>query len=89
LTCDREDWNTTNNQDTLVFIATNQETTGIPGDINNDGEVNTKDLVRLMKKISAGVTDADLDLNGDGSVDNADLRQLMKYLADPESVVLH
>lgn len=54
------------------------------GDINGDGSIDTKDLIRLMRYISAdgrGVTAYDTDLNGDGSTDTLDLVRLMKFIA--------
>ena len=55
-----------------------------PGDINNDGKVNNKDLTRLFKYRSdwdVAVNEAALDVNGDGSVNNKDLLRLFKYLS--------
>ena len=56
----------------------------IPGDINGDGSVNSKDLTRLMKYLAGEnvtIVAVALDVNGDGSVNNKDLTRLMKYLA--------
>ena len=56
------------------------------GDINNDGNVDTADLVRLMKYIAAdgeGVEAVGTDLNNDNITDTRDLIRLMKYIADP------
>lgn len=59
----------------------------IPGDINGDGNVNTKDLTRLLKFVSGEdveVIAVALDANGDGNVNTKDLSRLMGYLAgDP------
>ena len=63
----------------------------IPGDINGDGNVNNKDLTRLMKYLAGEdvtVVEVALDTNGDGNVNNKDLTRLMKYLAG-EDVVLN
>ena len=53
------------------------------GDVNNDGTVDTKDLVRL-KKVLAGVTDQysimNIDVSYDGYVSSIDLVTLRKYL---------
>ena len=49
----------------------------IIGDVNNDGSVDTADLVRLMKYIAAINT----DINGDGETNSADLIRLMKIIA--------
>ena len=40
-------------------------------DINGDGSIDTKDLVRLMKNMAAD--SAHIDVNGDGSYDTRDL----------------
>ena len=64
-----------------------------PGDVNGDGRVNTRDLVRLSQYISDGcVTDPDgynavviadaCDVNGDGRVNTRDLVRLSQYISD-------
>ena len=51
------------------------------GDINADGSVDVKDLVRLMKYISgADVTICGSDVNGDGVTDTRDLVRLMRII---------
>lgn len=57
--------------------------THIPGDINGDGEVNNKDITRLMRYIKykdVEVVTAALDVNGDGTVNNKDVTRLMRYV---------
>ena len=57
----------------------------IPGDINNDGVVNNKDLTRLFQYLSdwnVAVNEPALDVNGDGNVNNKDLTRLFQYLSD-------
>ena len=56
----------------------------VPGDVNNDGVVNNKDLLRLMKYLKGKgveVNKAALDINGDGVANNKDLLRLMRHLA--------
>ncbi|MBQ7161617.1 MAG: hypothetical protein IJR90_07915, partial [Clostridia bacterium] len=56
----------------------------VPGDINGDFAVNSKDLTRLLKYIAGEdvyVNEPCLDTNGDGNVNNKDLIRLMKYIA--------
>ena len=56
----------------------------IIGDVNNDGSVDTADLVRLMKYIAAdgeGIEAINTDINGDGETNSADLIRLMKIIA--------
>lgn len=59
---------------------------GIQGDVNSDGKVDTKDLIRLMKLISGvDVEISGQDVNGDGKVDTRDLIRLMKIIAEAKS----
>jgi len=56
----------------------------IPGDVNGDGKVSTKDFVTLMKYLSGEdvyVVEDALDVNGDGKVSTKDFVTLMKYLS--------
>ena len=68
-------------------IITGVQATGVSpvaGDINGDGNVNNKDLTRLMKYLAGEdveVVIVTIDPNGDGNVNNKDLTRLMKYLA--------
>ena len=62
------------------------------GDINGDGDVNSKDLTRLMKFTSGedvSVVEQAVDTNGDGDFDSKDLTHLMKNLAGDDSAELH
>ena len=64
--------------------------THIPGDINGDGVVNSKDLTRLLKYVSGfdvEVNEAALDVNGDGVVNSKDLTRLLKYVSGADVVV--
>lgn len=57
---------------------------GIPGDINGDKIVNSKDLIRLRKYFTGWNVDVDIlacDCNGDGSVNSKDLIRLRKYFS--------
>ncbi len=51
-------------------------------DINLDGEVNSKDLVRLMKYIAADSSVKPQDINGDGKLNSKDLVTFMKHVAE-------
>ncbi len=64
-----------------------------PGDVNNDGRINVRDLVRLSQYISDGCTTdpegynaeviADAcDVTGDGRVNTRDLIRLSQYISD-------
>ena len=57
---------------------------GIPGDINRDGVVNARDLIRLRKYFTGWDVDVDIlacDCNGDGNVNSKDLIRLRKYFS--------
>lgn len=58
------------------------------GDVNGDGVVNSKDLVRLMRHV-AGDTTVEIvgsaDINNDGKVNSKDLVALMKIIAATEA----
>lgn len=63
-------------QDMLIAV-------NVMGDINGDGDVNNKDVTRLMRYIKykdVEVVDFALDVNGDGSVNNKDVTRLMRYI---------
>ena len=52
------------------------------GDINEDGVINAKDLIRLMKFIAGEpVKITHGDINDDGKVNAKDLTHLMKIIA--------
>ena len=59
----------------------------LPGDVNGDGRVSTKDFVTLMKYLAGEeipVVEGALDVNGDEKVSTKDFVTLMKYLAGEE-----
>ena len=62
-----------------------------PGDVNGDGEVDGRDLVRLRKYLTGDTgeeaIEANTNVNGDDVIDILDLIRLRKYLAQ-EDVIL-
>ncbi len=55
----------------------------LPGDINGDGNINNKDVTRLLKYLTGWDVEFEensLDVNGDGSINNKDVTRLLKYL---------
>lgn len=56
----------------------------VPGDVNNDGEVNNKDVVTLFRYVSGGKKADDetvYDYNKDGDVNNKDVVALFRALS--------
>ena len=56
-----------------------------PGDVNNDGEVNGKDVIRLTQYTAEWDVEINLaaaDVNGDGVVNGKDLIRLTQYVAE-------
>lgn len=65
-----------------VTVSDGADIPNIPGDINGDGRVDSKDLTRLMKKLSGqDVVTYGPDVTYDGIVDTKDLTRLMKMLS--------
>ncbi len=55
----------------------------LPGDINNDGEVNNKDvtrLIRFLKYQDVQAVEPAVDANGDGEWSNKDVTRLIRYI---------
>lgn len=55
----------------------------LPGDVNGDGQVSVKDLIRLRRHLAGSqveLSTGNADLNGDGAVDVLDLARLRKLL---------
>lgn len=66
--------------------ATPMPSTGIKGDVNGDGEVDTDDLTALARIVAGidSVSDSHkgaADVTGDGSVDTDDLTKMARYMA--------
>ena len=56
----------------------------LSGDVNGDGTVDGRDLLRLAKHLAGNAVQIDAsaaDLNGDGQIDGRDLLRLAKFLA--------
>lgn len=57
----------------------------VPGDINGDGNVNSKDITRLFQYQSnwdVYVNEHTVDVNGDGKVNSKDITRLFQYQAN-------
>lgn len=63
---------------------------GIPGDVNGDFEIDSRDLTRLCRYLAEYPVDINLigaDANGDGEIDSRDLTRLSRYLAEYDVVL--
>ena len=77
----------------LVYVGSSAEIRSyIPGDINGDGRVDSRDVLNLLRHLSSweGITVVKeaLDVNGDGESDFRDATALLQYVAGWD-VVLH
>ncbi len=69
-----------------------------PGDVNDDGTVDGRDAIRLMKYLAEEenpetgeplmIQENNADVNGDGAVDEKDLLRLMRYLGGEDVELL-
>ena len=63
-----------------VLSLDNNDDTVIIGDINSDGVIDIRDLVRFKNNFASGKHSDTSDLNSDGIIDTADMILLRKYL---------
>lgn len=69
----------------ICNACTTEAPAAILGDVNSDGEVNMKDVTRLVKYLNEQPVDIDMtaaDTNGDEVVNMKDLTRLLKHLND-------
>ncbi len=62
-----------------------EETTVVPGDVNGDGKVNSRDMMMLKKFLASSVSSDSIsvdnaDVNGDGNINSRDMMKIKKYL---------
>ena len=66
------------------LLAFGIDTGVLPGDVNNDGNVSSADVVALVKYIlSDGTTEineAAADVSGDGSISSADVAAIVRII---------
>ena len=78
------DWWATMTAQMLVAAMQRPEDRYLPGDVNNDGSVNLKDVVQLVQHTLGGsgtINSRAADCNGDGTVDLKDAAYLAQHLA--------
>ena len=65
-----------------VMLSASADASGISCDINQDGEIDNKDVTVLFRAVSAGEElDAGCDVNGDGKVNNKDVTVLFRQVS--------
>lgn len=65
---------------------------GMPGDVDGNRTVNTKDAIELFRHVAGWTVDVDmdaLDVNGDNAVNTKDAIELFRYVAGWEGITLH
>ncbi|MBR3894199.1 MAG: InlB B-repeat-containing protein [Clostridia bacterium] len=83
------------NYDNIALTVANGKVTvyhGVPGDVDGDSKVNTKDAILLFRYVAGWSVDVDpaaLDCNGDNHIDTKDAITLFRYVAEWPDIVLH
>ncbi len=76
----------------LVPFAALAADSRVPGDVNNDGATNAKDVTFLRRYLAGGynvsIQEAVSDCSGDGAINAKDVTFLRRYLAGGYNVVL-
>ena len=57
-----------------------KESASIPGDVNNDGEVNIADINAVIDMILSGATNPSGDVNADGEINIADINSVIDII---------
>jgi M6 family metalloprotease-like protein len=68
----------------LILCSGTKNKSFLPGDVNHDGNVNTDDILSLVRVIegnNAGITRNNADVNGDGQVNVADIVAVANIIA--------
>ena len=82
-------------EDDVFFDIVNGSITlipAVPGDINNDGVLNMKDVVRASRYLAGHNVDVDetaIDTNGDQKINIKDLMRLLNYLVNNDVKVYY
>lgn len=67
----------------INIVKTVEAVTHTPGDINDDGQLDNKDVVSLFRYLNQNKVEVNvdaLDVNGDGATDNKDVVTLFRFL---------
>ena len=73
----------TETEHNTVTAAPETEPDIVAGDVDGDGEINNKDVVRLFRYVSVAevIYDKKCDFNKDGKVNNKDVVALFRFLS--------
>ena len=65
----------------INFTVTRPSAEKIPGDVNNDGEVNISDVVAVINQMAGTATYENADVNNDNAVDISDIVAIINIMA--------
>ena len=71
-------------------VSTDTDQTYLPGDINDDNNVDLLDVIQLLDYVvgkSVSVVEAALDTNGDNNIDLLDVIQLLDYVVGKDVII--
>ena len=65
----------------INFTVTRPSQEGLPGDVNNDGEVNISDVVAVINNMAGTASYENADVNNDNAVDISDIVAIINIMA--------
>ena len=72
-------WDDSRLNEGLLFVTDQYD--GVIGDVDNDGQVNISDVVKVINMIAAGEYSATADLNNDGQINITDIVKIINIIA--------
>ena len=72
-------WDDSRLNEGLLFVTDQYD--GVIGDVDNDGQVNISDVVKVINMIAAGEYSATADLNNAGQINITDIVKIINIIA--------